>query len=182
MSIDASITLWFNAMGQPWLDPIVRTLTRPITWVPLYVLLAVLLWRQLGWRRTLFVLAGAALCVLIADQMASGVCKPLFHRLRPTHEPQLEGLVRIVNGYRGGMYGFFSSHAANTCAIATYLSLIFRSRWLTLLLVVYAAINCWTRLYLGVHYFGDIMTGVVWGCLTGWTIYRWLILPRMRVR
>lgn len=178
MSIDASITLWFNGMGQPWLDPIVMALTRPTTWTPLYAILIFLIWKRLGWRHTLIILVGTGICVVIADQFASGICKPLFHRLRPTHEPTLEGIVRVVNNYRSGLYGFFSSHAANTCAIALYLSFVLRSRAVTALLFAYAAINCWTRLYLGVHYFGDILVGIIWGCLTGFAVlrlYKWVL-------
>lgn len=157
-------------MGTPCFDPIVLTLTKPLTWIPFYIFLVALLWRRMGWRKTLLVLLSTAICVLLADQMASGICKPFFHRLRPTHEPALEGIIRIVHNYRGGRYGFFSSHAANTCAIATFISLIYKRRFMTGMLITYAFINCWTRLYLGVHYFGDIIVGVVWGMLIGWII------------
>lgn len=170
--MDAAITLWFNNMGQPWLDPIVMALTHPLAWMPLYVLLLCVMWRQMGWPRMAFVLMFVGLCVLAADQFASGLCKPLFHRLRPTHEPALEGLVRVVNEYRGGQYGFISSHAANTAAIATLLGLMLRRRWVSIVLTLYVGINSWTRLYLGVHYFGDIMAGLTAGILIGYVFYR----------
>lgn len=172
LSLDSSITLWFNQMGQPWLDPIVMRLTKPLTWLPLYLLLIYILYRAYGWKRMLILLAGIGVGILLADQMASGICKPLVARFRPTHEPALEGIVRIVNDYRGGPYGFFSSHAANTFCVATYFSLLLRRRCLTCLLFAYAVTNCWTRLYLGVHYFGDIMVGIIWGIFCGWMICR----------
>lgn len=172
LSLDASITLWFNQMGQLWLDPIVMRLTKPLTWFPLYLLLIYIIYREFGWRRMLVILLGVGLGILIADQMASGICKPLVARPRPTHEPALEGLVRIVNDYRGGPYGFFSSHAANTFCVGTYFSLLLRKRWLICLLAAYALTNCWTRLYLGVHYMGDILVGIIWGIFCGWMIYR----------
>lgn len=170
--LDAHLTLWVNAMGTPWLDPIVMALTHATTWIPLYILLIFVLFRTQGLRKTLAIVLGVILCILIADQTASGLCKPLFQRLRPTHEPSLEGAIRIVNNYRSSQYGFFSSHAANTCAMATYLSLILRRHWITALLVTYAAISCWTRLYLGVHYVGDITVGILYGSLVGWCLYK----------
>lgn len=177
--MDTSLTLFFNQMGQPWLDPIVMLLTKPLTWVPFYAfLLLVLILRVksigLGkWDRfktIILILIGAALCILVADQVASHLCKPLFQRLRPTHEPSLDGIVRIVQDYRGGLYSFFSSHAANTCALAVYFSLIIRRRPITVLLILFVAINCWTRLYLGAHYVSDILVGLIFGALVGYLV------------
>ena len=92
------------------------------------------------------------LCILLADQMASTVFKPWVGRFRPTNDPSLMYAVDVVNGYRGGKFGFFSSHAANTMAIATFLSLLVRQKSLSLWLYSWALLNCWTRVYLGVHY------------------------------
>lgn len=177
--MDTSLTLFFNQMGQPWLDPIVMLLTKPLTWLPLYVLLLLVLIlrvKSIGlgkWDRfktIILILIGAALCILVADQVASHLCKPLFQRLRPTHEPSLDGIVRIVQDYRGGLYSFFSSHAANTCALAVYFSLIIRRRHITVLLILFVAINCWTRLYLGAHYVSDILVGLIFGALVGYLV------------
>ena len=177
--MDTSLTLFFNQMGQPWLDPIVMLLTKPLTWLPLYALLLLVLIlrvKSIGlgkWDRfktIILILIGAALCILVADQVASHLCKPLFQRLRPTHEPSLDGIVRIVQDYRGGLYSFFSSHAANTCALAVYFSLIIRRRPITVLLILFVAINCWTRLYLGAHYVSDILVGLFFGALVGYLV------------
>lgn len=179
--MDTSLTLFFNHMGQSWLDPIVMVLTKPLTWAPVYALLMLVLILRVrstglkkkeGLKAIVLILIGAALCILVADQVASHLCKPLFQRLRPTHEPSLYGIVRIVQDYRGGLYGFFSSHAANTCALAMYLGLIIRRRPITVLLVLYVAINCWTRLYLGVHYVSDILVGLIFGALVGYLFAR----------
>lgn len=175
--MDTTLTLFFNHMGQPWLDTTVLVLTKPLTWLPLYALLLLVLIqkqhaafheKKKALTSLLFILLGAALCILVADQVSSHLCKPLFHRLRPTHEPALEGIVRIVRGYRGGPYGFFSSHAANTCALAVFLGRLIRKRWVTILLVLYVAVNSWTRLYLGVHYVTDILAGLLFGALVGY--------------
>mgnify|MGYP002511582507 FL=1 len=129
-------------------------------------------------RNAITVLLFVGLCILLADQMASGICKPYFERLRPARDLDLLHHIDIVGEYCGGMYGFFSSHAANTFAVATFVALLVRSRGLTLSLYSWALLNCWTRLYLGVHYLGDILVGILWGLLVGISLYfvwhRWV--------
>lgn len=116
------------------------------------------------------VLAGAGLTILLADQITSSIMKPYFARLRPSHDPALNGLLHLVNGYKGGLYGFASGHAANTFGIATFFWLLFRSRynWIGLLFLWAVAVT-YTRLYLGVHYPSDILVGGTIGILSGTT-------------
>ena len=99
------------------------------------------------------------------------IVKPLVARWRPTHDPQIGHLVDVVDDYRGGNYGFFSAHASNTFSIALFFSLLVRYRWFTVGMVTYSLVNCWTRLYLGVHYPGDILVGLLWGTITALTVY-----------
>ena len=168
IELDTRITLFLNNLGCESLDGAVLMMTKTTPWIPFFVLLLYFLWKQLGWKRTLAALVGTALCVLICDQFSAHVCKPYFHRLRPTHTPELEGLVRVVNGYRAGYpYGFFSSHAANTFGIATFLSFVFRKRVWTGVLFAWAFVCTATRVYLGVHYFGDVLVGALFGMLVG---------------
>ncbi len=172
MSLDTTLTLLLNGSDYPWLDNFAFCATKITIWLPLYLAMACVVVYRFGWKKGLLAIVGAGLCVLIADQVASGICKPLFERLRPTHEPTLEGLIDIVNGYRGGRYGFFSSHAANTFAIATFLTLLLRHRATAIALYLWALLNCWTRVYLGVHYVGDLLTGILFGLFTGWLVAR----------
>ena len=168
IELDTRITLFFNHLGCETLDSFVLLATKTLPWIPFFALLLFFLWKQLGWKQTLVVLCGVGLCVLICDQFSSHVCKPYFHRLRPTHTPELEGVVRVVNNYRAGYpYGFFSAHAANTFSIATFLSFVFRNRRWTLVLFLWALICTATRVYLGVHYFGDVLVGAIFGALVG---------------
>ena len=147
-------------------------------WSSLLLVLA-LVWILLhqNRRHALLVLAMLVLAFVIADQVSSGLIKHLVERLRPTHDPSLGDAVHIVNGYRGGMYGFVSSHAANAFAAATFIALIMRHRLVTISLLAWAALQCYSRVYLGVHYPGDILGGVIVGVLAGWLVWglmRWI--------
>ena len=172
ISLDTQLTLLLNGSDCLFIDNLAISATKTTTWIPLGLLLLYVLVRQKNWKNLLLVILCIALAITLADQMASGVFKPLVGRLRPSHNPKLEGIIDLVNGYRGGRYGFFSSHAANTCAVAVFLSLLFRHKIFTLLICSWTLLNCWTRLYLGVHYVGDITVGLIWGAIVGWTVYK----------
>jgi len=170
---DKQLLLALNGSDSVFLDYVFMTLTNARTWIPLYLaLFYVVLKTNRGLREVLLVLASAGLCVLLAGTIDDTIVKPLVARWRPTHDPEIGALVDVVNGYRGGNYGFFSAHAANTFSIALFFSLLMRRRLLVIALVCYSLVNCWTRLYLGVHYPGDITVGLLWGALVGWSVYR----------
>ena len=154
------------------LDAIAVTATKTSTWIPLGILLLYVLMRMKDWKNALLVILCVAIAITLADQMASGIFKPLVARLRPSHTPELQGVIDLVGDYRGGRYGFFSSHAANTCAVAVFLSLLFRKRIFSIAICSWVVVNSWTRLYLGVHYVGDITVGLLWGALVGWMVFR----------
>lgn len=172
LQFDTQLTLLLNGSDSQWLDQFALVSTATITWIPLATLLVYVLVRNNKWENFLIVVLGIALAITLADQMASGICKPLVARLRPTQDPALAHVIDIVGDYRGGRYGFFSSHAANTCAVATFLALLFRNRALTIALYSWSLLNCWTRVYLGVHYVGDLLVGVLWGVFVGWVVYK----------
>ena len=171
-NIDTRLTLFLNGSDSEMLDAIAVTATKTGTWIPLGIVLLYVLMRMKNWKNALLVILCVAIAITLADQMASGIFKPLVARLRPSHTPELQGVIDLVGDYRGGRYGFFSSHAANTCAVAVFLSLLFRKRVFTVAICSWAMINSWTRLYLGVHYVGDIMVGLIWGALVGWMVFR----------
>lgn len=171
LSLDTRLTLLINGSDSPWLDRVAMLATHLPVWSPLLLTIVVLLALRVDRRTLCLILLGAALCILISDQTASSIFKPWICRLRPSHEPALEGLVDVVNGYRGGKYGFFSSHAANTMSVAVYLSLIIRQRLTTLTLLLWSLLTSWTRVYLGVHYFGDVLVGVLFGMSVGFVVY-----------
>jgi undecaprenyl-diphosphatase len=119
----------------------------------------------------LLILAAVGLCVFFAGSLNDLFVKPEVARWRPARDTEIAMLVDVVNDYRGGNYGFFSSHAANTFSIAIFFSLLVRSHVLTFFLILWSLVNCWTRMYLGVHYPIDIMCGLVWGGTVGTAIW-----------
>lgn len=170
--IDRELLLAVNGSDSLYLDRVVRTLTNGLAWIPLYLSMFYLVVKNNdNFRRLLFLLGGVAVCYLLAGAVDDGIVKPLVARWRPTHDPQIGVLVDVVDGYRGGKYGFFSAHACNTMSIATYFCWIARSRRLSITLVIWSLVNCWTRLYLGVHFPGDILVGLIWGVTVGTGVY-----------
>ena len=176
MNIDADILLWINGHYADWLDTVMWIISRANTWIPLYVLLVGLIaWKYRNGRAVLLILIGFGIAVGLSDYLCSGILKPIVCRLRPTHEPALDP-VHLVNDYVGGLYGFCSSHAANSMAIALLFSLLYNNKTATALLMLWVAVVCYSRMYLGAHYPTDIICGLVVGSL--WAGLTWLALCR----
>jgi undecaprenyl-diphosphatase len=169
---DRWLLLALNGSESLYLDAVVKTLTTAATWLPLYLALFYLVMRNNNSVTRIFAIVGcAAVCYLLAGAVDDGLVKPLVARWRPTHDPVIGWQVDVVNGYRGGNYGFFSAHASNTFSIAVFFSLLVRSRLLSVSLILWSLVNCWTRLYLGVHFPGDILVGILWGGIVGSFVY-----------
>lgn len=171
LHLDDQILLGINGSHSLVLDNLILLITYTITWVPMGLFMLWLVYKKMGARYFFGVLAGIAACIFVADAVSSGIFKPLVERYRPTRDPELMNMVDVVNGYRGGKYGFFSSHAANTMSVAVFLSYVFRNRALTFLLLLWSVLNCWSRLYLGVHFLSDVVTGILFGILVGRVVY-----------
>ncbi len=169
---DKDLLLSLNGSDSLYLDRVMRVLTAAVTWVPLYIsLFYVVLNNNDNFRKVIMILCGAGLCVLLAGTVDDMIVKPMVGRWRPTHDPEIGMMVDIVDGYRGGRFGFFSAHASNTFSIAVFFCWLVRSRLLSLALILWSFTNCWTRLYLGVHFPGDILVGLLWGGLVGSVVY-----------
>lgn len=170
--IDRQIFLSLNGLHSDWLDPIMFSLTNALNWIPLFILVIALIIRNYHWQ-AVAILVGIILVIIGGDQISASLIKPLVGRLRPSHNPDLEGLVHIVNSYRGGQFSFVSSHAANSMGIASFLWLSCHKKlnWIWLMFA-WAVLFSYTRIYLGVHYTGDILCGWLLGILIGWTVYQ----------
>lgn len=172
--IDQTWLLAINNCHAPWADTLFWWVSDKFIWLPLYIVLIGLLFWRFDWKKSLWILLGFAIAVGLSDWVSSGLIKPWVARLRPSHEPALEGLVHIVKGYTGGLYGFVSSHAANTMACALLFSLVWRKKIATCLMMTWVALNCYSRMYLGLHYPGDIMGGLLVGAL--WAVLVYVVL------
>ena len=171
--IDTQLLLFVNGHNSPFIDSIMWQISGKWQWIPLYVaLLSFIIYKYR--KQSLFIVVGLVIAITISDQISSGLLKNMVERLRPSHEPSLETLLHIVNNYRGGSFGFVSSHAANSFALALFLSLLFRNRIFTCSIFVWAAVVAYSRIYLGVHYPGDVLGGIAVGMLSALFIY-WVL-------
>lgn len=181
IEFDRQLLLTLNGSSSLFLDGLVMTLTTAYTWVPLYCALFYMVLKNNGnAQKIILIVVCAALCVFIAGSLNDMVVKPLVARWRPTHDEVIGTAVDVVNGYRGGRFGFFSAHASNTFSIAIFFTLLVRSRALSIALILWSLINCWTRMYLGVHFPGDILCGLLWGGTVGTAV--WFVHSRISKR
>ena len=172
IDFDKSLLLAINGSNSIFWDGCMKIYTTISIWIPLMLILLYILVKNNSFKDFLLLLLFVAAVVGLTDTISSGICKPFFERWRPTHDPELMYLVDVVDGIRGKDYGFTSSHAANSFGIATFLILLVRNRVLTISLIFWASMNAFTRMYLGVHYPGDILAGTIIGVVVGWSFYR----------
>jgi len=174
-SWDKDLFLALNGAHSSFWDTIMWWSSDKFIWIPVYLLFLYLLWRQ--YRGKIWVIMiFAALLIFLSDQISVHLFKDVFHRLRPCHEPGLEGMVYIVNGKCGGSYGFYSSHASNIFAIAVFVISMYKRHCPSLILGIFlwAGLIAYSRIYLGVHYPGDVIAGAIAGSCLGWIIARFL--------
>ena len=169
--LDSRLFLAINGLNSETWDGIMWWISGKTTWWPFYLLLL----GFLGWKRRWQLLAMIFFIVVVVtlvDQTSVHLFKNVFQRLRPCHEPSLKDLVHLVNNKCGGQFGFISSHAANSFGVAVLISLWIRKQWFTGIMVAWALLIAYSRVYLGVHYPGDILAGGLWGAGCGWLVYR----------
>ncbi|MCX6256060.1 MAG: phosphatase PAP2 family protein [Bacteroidia bacterium] len=178
--LDQQLFLFLNSFNSPFCDQVMYAISGRVIWAPLY--LAILIFLGMKYKRKfLIILLFIILAVTLADQLSVQLFKNLVLRLRPCHEPSLEGLVHLVNGECGGMFGFVSSHAANSFNVALLSLLFIKRRWYTISIILWAIVIGYSRIYLGVHYPGDVICGSLLGALIGWSVYNLYILTDSKI-
>lgn len=172
--LDQQFFLFLNSMNSPFFDQVMHAISGKLIWVPLY--LAILVYLGITYKRKfLIILIFIILAATLSDQ-TSVLVKNLVQRLRPCNEPALKGLVHIVNGECGGLFGFVSSHATNSFDVALLSLLFIRKRWYSFVIIIWALIIGYSRIYLGVHYPGDVICGSLLGAFIGWGVYNLYVL------
>jgi len=172
--LDQQLFLFLNSLNSPFWDQVMHAVSGKLIWVPLY--LAILIMIGLKYKKKfLVILFFIILAAALADQ-TSVLIKNFVMRLRPCHEPSLEGLVHLVRGECGGQFSFVSSHATNSFNVALLSLLFIRKRWFTAGIIIWAIVVGYSRIYLGVHYPGDVICGSLLGALLGWFVYNIFLL------
>jgi len=173
--LDTQLFLFLNGLHNGFWDFVMYWLSNIFIWIPLYIYLLYLIYKHYK-KNFLLILLAFVLLVSASDLISVHLFKNVFMRLRPCHNPELEGLVHLVKGHCGGQYGFISSHATNHFAIATFFSFLLghRIKYFSPLIFIWAAVIAYSRIYLGVHYPGDVIAGAIAGSLIGFTIWHLL--------
>ncbi len=177
---DADLLLWLNGHHSSFFDDLMFFISGKWEWIPLYaVILGFVIWKY-RWK-SLWILLAVAILITLSDQIAN-LLKASVKRPRPCKDPEIGHLVQLVNDYCSGAYGFVSGHASNSFALATFISSLFRKSWVTAGIFTWAVLVSYSRIYLGVHYPGDVVCGALLGIILGWLASRLLIRMLTRTR
>ena len=172
LDLDTKLLYLVNGSHSAFVDGVMMMLTNGFTWLPLYIALFILVIKnnesmaQIG-----LIIASALLCVLFSGVLSDLLVKPMTMRLRPLNDPALTSIITTVEELENSSYSFFSSHAANTFSLAIFFSLLIGNRWFTMVIVAWSLINCWTRIYLYMHFPSDVLVGLLWGGTVGAIVY-----------
>ena len=159
-ALDTMVFLTVNSHHNAYFDSVMWLVSGKLIWVPMYVSLFFVLLKNYSYKVVFAILLAIGVVILFTDSFTAQVIRPWVCRLRPSNlDNPMSSMVHIVDGYRGGAYGFPSNHASNTWGLAFFITFLFRRYKLTFFFFLWALLVCYSRMYLGVHYFGDLLIG-----------------------
>jgi len=167
--LDRSLFLFLNGLHSHFWDGIMWWVSGNTSWIFLYILILAWLTKEYRWKMLLLIII-IALTVTLTDQLSVHLFKDLVKRLRPCHNPEIARFVHLVKGHCGGAYGFVSSHAANVFGITILTTGLLKNRYYSWIMFAWASLVSYSRIYLGVHYPGDVLGGALFGVLIGWSL------------
>ena len=159
-AMDTMVFLTVNSHHNAYFDSVMWLVSGKLIWVPMYVSLFFVLLKNYSYKVVFAILLAIGVVILFTDSFTAQIIRPWVCRLRPSNlDNPMSSMVHIVDGYRGGAYGFPSNHASNTWGLAFFITFLFRRYKLTFFFFLWALLVCYSRMYLGVHYFGDLLIG-----------------------
>jgi len=171
LQFERELFFFLNGSDSTLLDNFFYIYSGTWTWFVFYLCFILIFTYKKNWKEIICIFVAFALMIYFADRISSGFFKPFFQRFRPTYHPDFKDQVDIVYDYIGGQYGFISSHAANSFAFATFTALIFKNKFYTSTIFLFAIINSYSRIYLGVHFISDVLVGAIVGILVAGCIF-----------
>ena len=179
ITLDKNLFVFLNGLGSETFDGLWLIITKQLYWTPFFILVFYLLFKKIGWRNLLIIIVFIALLILVCDQTAN-LFKNHFQRLRPCYDPEIKDVIRVVKSSK--TFSFFSGHAINSMATTTFVFLVFRKFYkYAYLLFFFPLIFAYSRIYLGLHFPLDIITGYVFGALFAILFYKFFIVAQKKL-
>lgn len=178
LHLDRDVFIFLNALGSERFDGLWLFITKQVNWIPVFLIIAYLVFKHLGWRHAIMIILLMALLITLTDQ-TTNLIKNGFHRLRPGSDPDLAHFIRAIQ--TRSSYSFISGHASNSMAAAFFLYTVLKPYLKYMgLIFLWPVIFAYSRIYLGLHYPGDILCGYIWGLLMGYLMIRFYAYLRDR--
>lgn len=183
IQFDTDLFLFLNGLGSPTWDSFWLIVTNKLSAIPLYLVLLLLSFNQLGLKKTIVLLIAIALLITVTDQLTN-FFKYGVQRYRPCHDENVGHLMRLVKSSCGGKFGYFSAHAANSFAIASFFFLFLKNRikYFGFFLLIWALFVAYSRIYIGVHFPLDVLTGIFIGSFFGWLFFKLFIFTALKIK